>query len=374
MNQPPSSGKGSVMVVDDTLANLQLLAEMLKDHGYEARPVSSGKVALRAAAHEPPDLILLDISMPDLDGYEVCRCLKADPRLAPIPVIFISAHNETLDKTRAFTCGGVDYVTKPVQFEELEARLETHLKIRRLQAALDLHNQDLEQLVQAQVREISESQLATIMALARLTESRDLDTGQHLLRVQRYCKVLAGQLAAEGVFEDQIDADFIHNIFYASVLHDIGKVGIPDAVLLKPGGLSPAETEVIRRHTVLGAETLAAVVGSYPNNRFIRMGMEIARSHHECWDGSGYPDGLLGEQIPLSARIVGLADRYDALQRSRIYKDAFGSERSYEILTLGDGRIMPEHIDPRVMDAFKTTAGVFESIFQETLNQQPGRN
>jgi putative two-component system response regulator len=362
------------MVVDDTLANLQLLAEMLKDHGYEARPVPSGRVALRAAAHEPPDLILLDISMPDLDGYEVCRRLKADPRLAPIPVIFISAHNETLDKTRAFTCGGVDYVTKPVQFDELQARLETHLKIRRLQAALDLHNQDLEQLVQAQVREISESQLATIMALARLAESRDRDTGQHLLRVQRYCKVLAAQLAGEGTFGDQIDLDFIHNIFHASVLHDIGKVGIPDAVLLKPGELSPAETEIIRRHTVLGAETLATVAASYPNNRFLRMGMEIARSHHERWDGSGYPDGLEGEEIPLSARIVALADRYDALQQSRSYKEAFGSERSYEILVNGDGRVMPGHTDPRVLTAFKAVAPEFEAIVQETHDHQPGRN
>ncbi len=354
-----------ILIVDDTPANLQLLAGLLKKHGHKVRPVPSGKLALQAARLAPPDLILLDINMPVMDGYAVCTELKADPRLAEIPVIFISANTEVLDKVKAFSMGGVDYVTKPFQFEEVEARVETHLKIRRLQVEIGALNLSLKDRVQAQVKEISDSQIATIVAFAKLAESRDEDTGNHILRVQRYCRALATRLAEDGVFGTLINDTFIENIYQASALHDIGKVGIPDRILLKPGALTAEELDIMKTHTTLGAKTLAAVLASYPNNGFVRMGMEVAQSHHERWDGSGYPGGLSGESIPLTARIMTLADQYDALRNKRPYKPAFDAAKTYAILVGGDGRSNPNHFDARVLAAFKNMATEFEAIFTD---------
>lgn len=358
---PPAN----VLVVDDVPANLQLLGGMLRERGYKVRPVADGQLALQAARREPPDIILLDINMPGMDGFEVCGEFKADPRLAEIPVIFVSANTEMTDKVRAFSAGGVDYVTKPFQFDEVAARVETHLKIRRLQLEIEGLNRSLQDRVRDQVRELSESQIATIVALAKLSESRDEDTGHHILRVQRYCRALARHLADEKVYGALIDDVFVENLFHASALHDVGKVGIPDAVLLKPGKLTAEEVEVMKGHAALGAEALAAVVRSYPNNAFVRMGVEVARSHHERWDGSGYPDGLVGDAIPLAARILTLADQYDALRNRRPYKPAFDAAKTYAILTGGDGRSDPRHLDPRVLAAFKATAARFDGIFEE---------
>ncbi len=364
MNDPMESAlPADILVVDDTLANLQLLAWMLKKQGHKVRPVPDGKLALRAARREPPDLILLDINMPDMNGYEVCVELKADPQLRGIPVIFLSANTEVSDKVKAFSVGGVDYVTKPFQFEEVEARVEAHLKIRRLQLEIGTLNGSLQDRVQAQVKEISDSQIATILAIAKLSEVRDKDTGDHILRIQRYCRALARRLADDGVFGTLLDDSFVETIFHASALHDIGKVGIPDHILLKPGGLTPEEFETMKTHAALGAMTLATVLESYPDNKFVKMGMEVAQSHHERWDGTGYPESLSGEAIPLAARIVAVADQYDALRNMRPYKPAFDAAKTYAILTEGDGRSSPNHLDTRVLAAFKGLAAEFEVIF-----------
>jgi putative two-component system response regulator len=338
---------------------------MLKECGHRARPVPNGRLALEAARLQPPDLILLDINMPEMDGYQVCAALKADPRLASIPVIFISANNEVFDKVTAFSLGGVDYVTKPFQFEEVEARVESHLELRRLQVQMEEMNRTLKQQVQAQVKEISDSQIATIVALAKISEYRDEDTGNHILRVQRYCRALAQRLAEEKVFGDVVDEAYIETIFHASALHDIGKVGIPDSILLKPGKHTPEEWEIMKTHAAIGAQTLETVLKTYPNSAFLKMGREIAQSHHERWDGSGYPEGLAGEAIPLSARILVIADQYDALRNKRPYKPAFDAAKTYSILTEGDGRSDPKHLDPRVLAAFKAMAGEFETIFEQ---------
>ena len=354
-----------ILIVDDTPAVLQLLATLFVSRGHAVRALSDGKQALQSASSFPPDIILLDINMPDMDGYEFCAALKADPKLAEIPIIFMSGNDEISDKVKAFAMGGVDYVTKPFRLREIEARIETHLKIRRLQIEVKALNSSLQELVDAQVKEISDSQIATIMALAKLAESRDEVTGNHLLRVQRYCQVLARHLSGEGVFGPLIDDAFVENISHASVLHDIGKVGIRDSILLKAEKLTPQEFEIMKTHTVLGAETLEAVLTSYPHNAFVRMGRDIARSHHERWDGSGYPDGLAGEDIPLCARILTMADQYDALRQQRSYKPAFDASKTYAILTEGDGRSSPDHFDPRVLAAFKKVAPEFEAIFQD---------
>ena len=304
-----------------------------RSDGLKIRPVPSGKLALHAATIAPPDLILLDINMPEMDGFEVCRRLKADENLRAIPVIFLSALSDTSDKVAAFRAGGIDYVTKPFQVEELRARVETHLKLRRLQRRLEEQNERLQELAQEQVKEISDSQLATILALTNLAESRDDDTGNHIRRVQGFCRLLAKRLRGERAWAPTVTPSFIANIGHASALHDIGKVGIPDRVLLKPGRLDDGEFAIMRSHTVLGANTLAAVREQYPSNAFVNMGIAIARSHHERWDGSGYPDGLAGDAIPLPARILTVADQYDALRSTRPYKPAFDHQRAYAIIT-----------------------------------------
>ena len=364
-SQPMPSHGESILIVDDTLANLNLLVQMLKQDGLKIRPVPSGKLALHAATIAPPDLILLDINMPEMDGFEVCRRLKADENLRAIPIIFLSALSDTSDKVAAFRAGGIDYVTKPFQVEELRARVETHLKLRRLQRRLEEQNERLQELAQEQVKEISDSQLATILALTNLAESRDDDTGNHIRRVQGFCRLLAKRLRGERAWAPTVTPSFIANIGHASALHDIGKVGIPDRVLLKPGRLDAGEFAIMRSHTVLGANTLAAVREQYPSNAFVNMGIAIARSHHERWDGSGYPDGLAGDAIPLPARILTVADQYDALRSTRPYKPAFDHQRAYAIITEGDGRTLPRHFDPRVLQAFKDCAADFESLYAE---------
>jgi len=337
----PLSQSARILIVDDTHANLRLLTELLQKQGYDTRPAPNGKVALNFASFDPPDLILLDINMPGMDGYEVCERLKADEELKGIPVLFISALEDTIDKVKAFEIGGLDYITKPFQFEEVNARVKTHLNLRRLQL-------NLEEVVQEKIAEISASQMSTIFALAKLAESRDDDTGKHVERVQMHCKTLAENLKDHPKFEPFYTSGFIHNIYHATPLHDIGKVGIPDAILLKPSKLTDEEFEIIKTHSVIGAETLEKVQEQYPNNVFIQTGMEIARFHHERWDGSGYPHGLKGSEIPLSARIMAVSDVYDALRTERPYKAAYPHEKCINIIKEGSGT----QFDPDIITSF----------------------
>jgi len=352
---------GSILIVDDTPANLQVLAGLLKKRGYKARPVTNGKLALQAAQNEPPDLILLDITMPDMDGFEVCKQLKANEALRNIPVIFVSALTETFDKVKAFSVGGVDYITKPFQFDEVQSRVDTHLKLRQLQLELEKHNHNLQDLVQAKVKEITDLQLSMIFAMARLSESRDNETGKHLDRVRSLCRALASILAESTRYKDRVSADYMDNIYHASPLHDIGKVGIQDSILLKPGKLEPEEFEIMKKHSLIGAETLGAVRMQYPKNAFLNMGIAIARSHHEKWDGNGYPDGLVGEDIPLSARIMAVADVYDALRSVRHYKPPFSHEMACDIILKESGT----HFDPGVVDAFVSKQEEMKDIFEK---------
>jgi putative two-component system response regulator len=352
------SSPSSIMVVDDTPDNLRLLSEMLTDRGYRVRPFPGGEMALRAAAKDPPDLVLLDVDMPSMSGYEVCRTMKADAALADIPVLFISALHDTEAKVSAFEHGAQDYITKPFRFEEVDARVKTHLKLRRLQRELETHNRHLEELVATQVQEISDSQIATILALAKLSESRDDDTGHHIERVRIYSKVLARTLVGTASRPVAAGGRFVETIFHAAPLHDVGKVAVPDAILLKPGKLTPEEFDVIKTHPLRGAETLEAVLTSYPKNELIRMGVDIARHHHEKWDGSGYPDRLAGDRIPLSARIVALADVYDALRSKRPYKEPFAHEKAVAIIASERGR----HFDPELVDAFLGVEAEFAAV------------
>ncbi len=351
----------NIMVVDDTPANLKLLSNMLQESGYEVRPLQSGRMALNAAHARPPDLILLDINMPEMNGYEVCQRLKEDASLHGIPVIFISALTETEDKVQAFRRGGVDYVTKPFQFEEVLARVRTHLELRRYEAGLEALVRQQVQEILATKEELSQAQLATILALSKLAEARDDDTGHHIERTRTFCRLLAEELRRQPAFAETVDDSFIENMYHAAPLHDIGKVAVPDSVLLKRGKLTPDESETMKMHTVLGARTLEAVRVGYPNNVFIKLGIEIARSHHEKWDGEGYPDALAGDRIPLSARIMAIADVYDALTSQRCYKRILPHTESRDIIQSQRG----SHFDPRVVDAFLACEAHFAEVREQ---------
>jgi len=347
---------GNIMIVDDTPANLRLLEGILGEEGYNVRPFPGGRFALKAAQNDPPDLILLDINMPEMNGYEVCAKFKSEEKTRDIPIIFISALNEVKDKMEAFSTGGVDYITKPFQFEEVQARVDTHLQLRYLQTELERHNNELETLVHKKMKEvlsakeeISQAQLAIIMAMSKIAESRDDDTGKHIERVQAFCQIISEKISTKPDYQEIVDAEYIRNLAQASPLHDIGKVGIPDSVLCKPGKLTDEESDIMRTHTVLGSETLEAVQSEYPNNAFINMGIDVARSHHEKWNGKGYPDGLAGDDIPLCARIMAIADVYDALRSERCYKEGFPHEKSRDIIIGGAGT----HFDPDLCEIFK---------------------
>jgi putative two-component system response regulator len=348
------SENASILIVDDTIANLSLLARMLKDCGYQARPVPNGRLALLAATNQKPDLVLLDITMPEMDGYEVCTRFKQDPNLNDIPIIFISALSQTEEKVKAFSVGGVDYITKPFQFEEVKARVDTHLKLYRFQNSL-------EDQVSRQVKEISDLQMGMIFGLAKLAEMRDTDTGSHLERIQLFCRLLAEELMKDTEYVSEIDQHYCDRLFHASPLHDIGKVGIPDTVLLKPGRLTKEEFEVMKTHTSIGARTLKEVQNKFPNNEFIKMGVKIARSHHEHWDGRGYPEGISGREIPLCARIMAVVDVYDAIRSKRIYKPPITHRETCEIINRENG----SHFEPTLVAAFNRLEGTFNETWTE---------
>ena len=348
MASEQAESKGKIMIVDDTVVNLELLQNLLQRRGYSIMAFPQGKLALKAALKSPPDMLLLDINMPEMDGFEVCSHFKSEPSLAKIPVLFISALEASRDKVRAFAAGGVDYVTKPFQIEELNARVDTHLKIVRMQRELERYNHELEALVQEKVRDIEESHLSTILAMVKLTEYRDVGTGMHIERTRTLCRMLAAKLAEHPEYDGLLSPEYSETIYNAAPLHDVGKVGVPDGILLKPGRLTEDEWEVMKTHSEIGAETLREVRKKYVSNAFVNMGLEIARFHHEKWDGSGYPEGRKGEAIPLSARIMAVADVYDALRTRRPYKEPFSHEESFSILQKDSG----SHFDPLLIEVF----------------------
>lgn len=358
--------KATILIVDDKPENLSLLQGMLLGRGYRVLELTSGKQALAALKKCRPDLILLDIMMPDIDGFEVCRQVKEDGRLKEIPVIFISALEDTDVRLKAFDGGGIDFISKPLREQEVLARVEVHLKLREAQRKLARQNQYLESLVQEKVKEISASQLATIVAVSKLAESRDEETGHHIERTREFCRILAEKLSENSRYAHQIDTDFIKNIYHAAPLHDIGKVSVADNILLKPGKLTPEEFEAIKTHSMLGAETLETVRANYPGNQFINLGIEITRSHHEKWDGSGYPDGLSGKKIPLSARIMAVADVYDALRSRRPYKEPFSHEKAYDIIK----KEANSHFDPVIVSAFVSLESAVADLWERLKDDQ----
>jgi len=353
------SERQTILVVDDTPDNIALLSTLLKDR-YKVRAANNGERALAIAAGQPrPDLILLDIMMPGMDGYEVCERLKIDPHTADIPVIFLTAKVQVEDEEFGLRLGAVDYITKPISPPIVLARVETHLTLKRARQFLQDRNAYLEAEVWRRSREVMAIQEVTIMAMASLAETRDNATGNHIRRTQHYVRALAQHLRHHPRFVTALNDETIELLFKSAPLHDIGKVGIPDRILLKPGRLTPDEFEIMKTHAALGRDAIAAAERYLDTpDSFLRFAREIAYSHQEKWDGSGYPEGLWGEQIPLSARLMAVADVYDALISRRIYKPALPHEQA--VAMIREGR--DQHFDPDIVDAFLECAEQFRTI------------
>ena len=348
-----------MLVVDDTPDNLSLMSGLLKDD-YKVKVASNGEKALKIAASEnPPDLILLDIMMPGMDGYEVCTRLKADATTRDIPVIFLTAKAEIEDEKHGLELGAVDYITKPISPPIVLARVKTHLTLKASADFLRDKNEFLEAEVARRTAEVAAIQDVTILAMASLAETRDSDTGNHIRRTQFYVKVLAEKLRNHPRFDHFLSDRNITMLFKSAPLHDIGKVGIPDRILLKPGKFEPEEFEIMKTHTTLGRDAIAQAEKDLGTNvEFLRMAKEIALSHQEKWDGSGYPDELSGDDIPISARLMALADVYDALISRRVYKEGMTHEKAVEIIKAGKAR----HFDPDIVDAFLELQDEFRAI------------
>jgi len=353
--------KKTILVVDDTPDNLSLMSGLLK-HDYKVKVANNGEKALKIAATAPqPDLILLDIMMPDMNGYEVIHLLKRNPATASIPVIFLTAMSEVKDEKQGLELGAVDYVTKPVSPPIVMARIKNHLKLKAHADFLRDKSDYLELEVARRTREVMAIQDVTIMALASLAETRDSDTGNHIRRTQFYVKALAKKLKSNTRFGALLSDDYINCLFKSAPLHDIGKVGIPDRILLKPGRFTPEEYEIMKTHTTLGRDAIAHAEAQLGMNvEFLEMAKHIAFSHQEKWDGSGYPQGLVGDAIPLCARLMAVADVYDALICRRVYKEGMPHEKAVQIMMEGKGT----HFDPDMIDAFVDIQGEFQEIAQ----------
>jgi len=354
-----------ILVVDDTPDNLVLASELLSPK-YVVKVANSGQSALRIAHLEPmPSLVLLDIRMPEMDGYEVCRQLKSDDRTRDIPVIFLSAQSDVEDDARGFEAGAVDYVTKPISPAILQARVAAHLTLKATADYLRDKSAFLEQEVARRTREVSAIQDVMIYAMGSLAETRDNETGNHIRRTQLYVRTLAEHLRSHPRFAPFLTPENIEILFKSAPLHDIGKVGIPDKILLKPGRFEPAEFEIMKTHTTIGRDAIASaekLLGTSAS--FLTIAKEIAYSHQEKYDGSGYPCGLVGDAIPISARLMAVADVYDALISRRVYKDGMSHDQATAILVAGRG----SHFDPDVLDAYLELQEAFRAIASRYLD------
>lgn len=330
--------KSTVLVVDDTPENIDILTSVLQDT-YKIKAALNGEKALKIAQKVPqPDMILLDIMMPGMDGYEVCQKLKSDPLTAKIPIIFITAMSSQENEEKGLKMGAVDYISKPISPSITKARIQTHL-------ALSDQNRELERQVFLRTRELHDTRLEIIRRLGRAAEFKDNETGLHVMRMSHYSKLIAESLFGEA-------NDWTELLFQAAPMHDIGKIGIPDNILLKPGKLDEDEWNLMMKHPLFGAE----IIGKHESG-ILAMAYDVALNHHEKWDGSGYPNGLSGEAIPLSARIAAVADVFDALTTERPYKKAWSIEQAMHYIDENSGL----HFDPQLVEHFKL---VFSKVLE----------
>ncbi len=338
-----SGCKADILIVDDTIANLQLLSNILKEEGYKVRPAMNGQLALKAVEHKIPDIILLDIKMPEMNGYEVCKALKSNPKTQDIPILFISALSDASDKVQAFSLGGVDYITKPFQFDEVKARVATHLQLKDYQEHLEDKIDEGLAEIRLLNQEVMDTQREVLITMGEICETRSHETGQHVKRVAEYSYLLA---TLAGIDEAEL-------IKQSSPMHDIGKVAIPDYVLNKPGPLNAEEWEIMKTHTTLGFKML-----NTSQRPIFKMASTIAIEHHEYWNGKGYPKGLKAEEIHIAGRITALADVFDALGSPRCYKKAWPEDKILALLQEQRG----QQFDPKLIDLFFANLDTFFEI------------
>lgn len=330
-----------VLIADDDEVSLEISRRTVERAGYAVSTAGNGKDALEILRRDRCRLVITDWEMPELDGIELCQAIRAEEFDGYVYVILLTSRGATKDIVAGLTAGADDFMTKPFDPAELRVRVRAGVRI------LGLETRDL-----------------AIFAMAKLAESRDSDTGAHLERMRCYSRILATHLSKHPKFADEVDADYVRMIYLTSPLHDIGKVGIPDSVLLKPARLSDREFNMMKEHATIGAATLDAALKVHPEADFLQMGRDIALTHHERWDGSGYPRGLSGRNIPLCGRIVALADVYDALTSKRVYKDAFEHDLVRSIIVAESG----SHFDPDIVQAFLATESEFIAIRQRYSN------
>ncbi len=326
-----------ILVIDDKADNLMILEELL-GADYTVQCANSGEEALRVAPQFQPNLVLLDVMMPGLNGNDTCDLLRLIPEMSAAKIIMVSARHELQDRLTAYDVGAVDYIRKPFHDQEVLAKVRTWMQM--------IHSQHVEAII----REVDRTRDVVGTALVTLASFRDTETGDHLFRMRWYSHALAEQLAVSGPYCAQIDETFLQQLYRASPLHDIGKVGIDDAILRKPGPLTESEFESIKKHSAIGGDILAQAAAKLPHADYLKMAIDIARHHHERFDGSGYPDGLAGADIPLAARIVSVADVFDALTSRRVYKLAIPVPDAAAIIEANSG----SQFDPSVVDAFRS--------------------
>jgi putative two-component system response regulator len=353
--------KPIILVVDDTPDNLSLMSGLLKDR-YRVKVANNGEKAIKIVQSESqPDLILLDIMMPGLSGYDVCQILKADPNSRHIPIIFLTAMTGTDDEKKGLELGAVDFITKPVNPPIVMARVATQLQVKAAADFLKDQNAYLETEVAKRTKELAAIQDVTILAMASLAETRDNDTGNHIRRTQYYLQLLANALKTHARFSSFLSDHTIQMLFKSAPLHDIGKVGIPDRILLKPGRFEPHEFEIMKTHCQLGRDAIQHAEDQLGLEvEFLKCAKEIAYGHQEKWDGSGYPEGLAGDAIPISARLMAVADVYDALISRRVYKEGMPHAKAVGIIAEGRGT----HFDPDIVDAFMVLTDQFQAVAQ----------
>jgi putative two-component system response regulator len=341
------------MVIDDVDANIGILVDTLGSD-YRVSVAMDGASALEDISKKPPDLILLDIMMPGMDGYEVCQELKSDKTTRDIPVIFLTALTEESNEAKGLALGAVDYITKPFNTELVRSRVNNHLELK-------LHRDHLEELVKERTKELLLTQEVTIESMGTLAEFRDSETGGHIKRTQNYVKCLTRYLQTNSKYKSILNSKSTELMYKSAPLHDIGKVGIPDHILLKPGKLTDVEFEEMKQHTVYGRNTIMISEKKLGKDSFLKCARRMAFSHHEKWNGSGYPQGLIGESIPISGRLMAVADVYDALVSKRTYKPSFPHSKAVSTILEGKGI----HFDPDIVDAFENRSEAFRKIALE---------
>ncbi len=336
-----------ILIVDDDKSYIDILLKFL-GNSYDVRIALNGKGALYNVQTQPPDLILLDIMMPEMDGFEVCSILKKKDKTKDIPIIFLTAANDIEKKQKAFESGAVDYITKPFNILEVNARVKTHLMLKHSKELLYNENKFLETMIEERTRELITTQNVTMQSLAALAETRDNETGGHIQRTKYYVKLLAEKISEDTKHCNELDFNALRLIYQSAPLHDIGKVGIPDSILLKPGKLETEEFESMKKHTVIGRNAILKSMETLGTNGFLRFASEIAYTHHEKWNGAGYPNGLKEDNIPLPGRVMAVADVYDALISKRVYKEPFTHSKSVEIIESESGN----SFDPCIVESF----------------------